>query len=222
MKGLDGYLTESERVNGLKPKRQSIDKHVYYLNAFIRVLKESTENPGVNGIEPYLERMAFYGLKTVITSPEPTTKEEAVSDFELISIVRSFMSWLTLKQFINLFPIEKNYDGYKYEMKDYYSTLEAIEELGLQQNELIGDKLEDLLWDYMNDDIREFEVKSLTTISKIRRFEGHLHLFEEFMAANGHDTQNTFKNSKGQAFYVRNGKPEKIKMLNKSHLQVVK
>lgn len=107
-------------------------------------------------------------------------------------------------------------------MKDYYSTLEAIEELGLQQNELIGDKLEDLLLDYMNDDIREFEVKSLTTISKIRRFEGHLHLFEEFMAANGHDTQNTFKNSKGQAFYVRNGIPEKIKMLNKSHLQVVK
>jgi len=222
MKGLDGYLTESERVNGLKPKRRSIDKHVYYLNAFIRVLKESTENPGVYGIEPYLERMAFYGLKTVITSPEPTTKEEAVSDFELISIVRSFMSRLTLRRFMNLFPIEKNYDGYKYEMKDYYSTLEAIEELGLQQNELIGDKLEDLLWDYMNDDIREFEVKSLTTISKIRRFEGHLHLFEEFMAANGYDTQNTFKNSKGQAFYVRNGKPEKIKMLNKSHLQVVK
>lgn len=209
-------------MNNLRPKRRLKHKHAYYLKAFIKVLKECSENTEMKGIKPYIERLVFYGVKTIITQPEPTTKEEAQINFESIEIIKSFMSSLTLQQFMNIFPISKIYDGHKYEIKDYYSTLEAIEELELKPNEPIGEKIDELLWDYMNDEINDFEVESLTTLSKLRRFEGHLNLFEEFMAANGLETQNTFKNSKGQAFYIRNGKPVKIKMLNKSHLQVVK
>lgn len=42
------------------------------------------------------------------------------------------------------------------------------------------------------------------------------------MASEGHGTTNTFKDLTGQTYYVRDGRPEKVKMNNKNHLKVVK
>ena len=107
-------------------------------------------------------------------------------------------------------------------MKDYYYTINYIKEIGLNPQDELGEHTLELLTAYMNSDIGDLFVKCLTTMSAIRRHEGHLSLFEEFMASKEHKTTNTFKDQTGQAYYVRNGKTEKIKMNNKNHLKIVK
>ncbi len=59
-------------------------------------------------------------------------------------------------------------------------------------------------------------------MSALRRAEGHLDMMEEFMASQGMETPNTFKNSKGEAMYIRHGKPEKIHVTESNHLKVMK
>ena len=74
----------------------------------------------------------------------------------------------------------------------------------------------------MNRDIMDFAVQGMVAMSAIRRFDGHLDLMEEFMAQQGMDTENTFKNGKGEVMYVRHGKPIKLKLNKKQHLHIVK
>jgi hypothetical protein len=58
------------------------------------------------------------------------------------------MSQLTPREFMNIFPIDKTYDGERFECKDYFYTIKIVR--ALDQDAPIGDKLDDLLWEYMN------------------------------------------------------------------------
>ncbi|WP_107841368.1 hypothetical protein [Metasolibacillus meyeri] len=198
-----------------------MNKHKLYIKAYIRSLKACPTEEGADQSK-YIPKIIFYGVRAVGTYPKLKNYEEAVTCFEFIAGLKGIMSLLTLHEFMNIFPIEKTFDGAKYEIKDYYSTVEAIQELGLQPHERIGERILELIIEYMNDDIMHFAVQSMTAMSAIRRFDGHLDLMEEFMATQGMDTPNTFRNSKGEAIYVRYGKPVKLRLNKKQHLRIVK
>lgn len=199
------------------------DEHKYslYINAYIRTLEALPVYEGADQTS-YVQKMVYYGVKAIGTHPKLKNYQEAVACFEFISNLKTVMSILTLHEFMNIFPIEKVFDGDKYEMKDYYSTLEAINELELEPHKQIGESILELIMEYMNDDIMNFAVQGMIAMSAMRRFDGHLDLIEEFMASEGHKTPNTFKNDKGQVYYVRHGKPQKIKTSNSDHLRLVK
>lgn len=199
--------------------KKKTSKHDLYLNAFIRVMEEYKVNR-MEDDKVYVPRAVYYGVKVVTTYPEIESQKEAMHYFELISAIKGMMSFLTSSEFINLFPIIKNYDGDKYGMKDYFYTRKYVN--NLDPDQAIGKNIEKLLWEYWNLDINLFCVKSITCMSDLRRYDGHLGVFEEFIASQGHKTNNTFKNSKGQAFYMRNGKPIRIAMSNHPHLKLVK
>lgn len=196
--------------------------HDIYLNAYIReidvAMQEKTDK------RKNISKIVFYGVKTVNTLPKPLDKKQAENQFATISALKGLMSSLTLQEFMTIFPIEKKYDGHKWGVKDYYSTIEAIKELKLQPDDEIGEHIMELLMEYMNWDILLFEVESMSVLSALRHFDGHLDLFEEFMASQGMETENTFKNSKGEAMYVRNGKTIKIETNKRqhTHLKLVK
>lgn len=175
-------------------------------------------------VKMYGSKLAWYGVKTAISHPVTESKQEAENLFKFISHIKYFISILTLKEFMQLFPIEKKYDGEKWGVKDYYSTLAYIQESGIEKDHVLGDKALELIAEYQNVDIFELYVKSVVVMGAIRRYEGDLDLLEEFQAACGEETTNTFKNSKGQVYYVKNGKPQKIKRINpkNNHLQRVK
>lgn len=206
------------------PETQSIEemnKHRIYIKAYIRTLKACPLEDGADQSK-HIPKIVYYGVKAVGTYPKLITADEAKTCFEFISGLHGIMGLLTLHEFMNLFPIEKVFNGAKYEMKDYFSTLEAINELGLEPHEKIGENILKLIMEYMNDDISDFAVQGMVAMSAIRRFDGHLDLMEEFMAQQGMDTPNTFRNSKGEAMYVRHGKTVKLKLNKKQHLHVVK
>lgn len=49
------------------------------------------------------------------------TKEKIESDFRIFSILTDLLSGLTPKEFTQMFPTDKTYDGEKYGIKDYFS-----------------------------------------------------------------------------------------------------
>ncbi len=181
-------------------------KYLLYLRAFAKVLKESIASEA--GERTLKLKVVFYGVKTIIHQPKSKSYKESVGEFQTISALKQVISELTLNEFMNLFPIKKDFKGYKYGIKDYFSTMEYV--TTLDPNEPIRENALMLLAEYMNDDIHRFFVKSVTSLSDLRQHEGHIDMFEEYMASQGMETPNTFKNTKGEAMYVRNGKPQAV------------
>ena len=91
---------------------------------------------------------------------------------------------ITPRELTQIYPIAKSYDGNKYGTVDYFSTMEKLEEFGM--NELItDDKVMDLLFNYDNAHIREYGCTKLCVISDLRRCEGHPGLAEEYLSPLG-------------------------------------
>ena len=103
-----------------------------------------------------------------------------LAKFNLMNLIQQDMANLTPRQFMNIFPARKVYDGARYECKDYFSTMEMVN--SLNQDEPIGDKIEDFLWDYMNLDTQMFTVEMLSLTSDIMRAEGKPGIFEQWSA----------------------------------------
>ena len=80
------------------------------------------------------------------------------------------MELLTFRQFVNLFPIEKRYDGEKYMCKDYFYVVEKLKKVDM--DERIGDRLQDLLWDYRNEQVNEFMINFLSAANRINKLNG--------------------------------------------------
>lgn len=119
------------------------------------------------------------------------TYEEAENRLNFMFAVTELMGKLTPVEFMRLFPIPKEYDGEKYEMKDYFSTIEEV--MKYPQDEPIGEKITEFLMEYYNWDIMEFEVLKLSTISLMRRIEGQKGIFEEFAEQNDFHLQTFYQ-----------------------------
>lgn len=200
---------------------RELEKHKLYGVAYRRVLDEAVAQME-DGEKRNIEKIIWYGVRYLTTMPDYKDYEFDINSFNLISGIKGLMSSMTLQQFKNVFPIKKDFNGARWGVKDYFYTMEYIKRIGLEPNDLLGDFALELLANYWNDDIGNLYAKSLAIMSSIRRHEGHLSLFEEFMAQQGQDTPNTFKNSKGQAYYVRQGKPVKVQMRKPNHLKTIK
>lgn len=192
-------------------------KYSLYLNALINVLEELKKDT-LN--KHYIKQNVLYSVKLISLTREPKGYDEIRNMFEFISATNTFISYLTPREFMNLFPVSKFYDGDRYGMKDYHYTMDYIN--SMNKDEPIGEKALEFLVEYTNRDIHIFNMKSVMCLSRLRQYDGHLGLMEEFLAANGHDTTNTFKNDKGKAMYVRNGKPTLVKEFKTNRLELIK
>ncbi len=177
-------------------------KNYLYLKAWDRVLKEYTENPDVANRIQYIQRLVFYGVKFVTTKldREYLTKEQVEHDFQLISIIKSLAGLVTPSEFMNIFPIEKEYKGNKLGMKDYFYTRDYINTLN--PNEPIGEEILHFIWEYHNWDIIEFNTELMSVLSKLRQFYGYPSLGQAFADMNGIKTQTLHTGSNGQEFFI--------------------
>ena len=78
------------------------------------------------------------------------TLEEVQVVFQLIDAIFTVCGYLTLRNFVTTFPVDKYYKGAKWEEKDYFYTMEVLKDMDWDKP--IGrDKLSELLWDYENE-----------------------------------------------------------------------
>lgn len=96
--------------------------------------------------------------------------------FEVCNLIEQ----LTPREFTQVFPIRKTYDGCKYECKDYFSTVKSIEKIGWDKK--ITNAFE-FLWDFSwgNRNISYLTLFMMDVLSdNIKRKKG-IGIFEEFM-----------------------------------------
>ena len=146
-----------------------------------------------------------------------TLAEEQVR-FTVIDSIFTILGCLTLRNFVTTFPIEKYYKGAKWEEKDYFYTMDVLSKM--DWNEPIGrDELSELLWDYMNADLRHAYMEFTTAMSAIYRSQTGKGLAEQFFEERGVPTY-TMDRETGIMKNNRTGdimKPKKA-----SHIQIVK
>ncbi|MEG6613725.1 phage infection protein [Pseudoclostridium thermosuccinogenes] len=196
-----------------------INKHDLYLKAFYKMLDEYENEPKLT-----TKKLIVYGVKAVNTAekPEYTTKEYIVQYFNLSEMIKLLMSTLTPNEFMNIYPVEKQYDGHRWQTKDYFYTMNYVK--GLDPDKPIGEEINDFLWDYMNTDIHVFLANLLGLASDLRRLETGKGIMEEWAEKNGIKTFTKHTDSNGKEYLVDNetGKTMRVKKPRPKHLKVVR
>lgn len=197
------FLEKDHKKSGdVKMKKQLL-----YIKGWKKALEECMKDEENKEL---IKKVVFYGIKVMAHAERPENRREAQRDFMTHSAIKQTVAMLTPNEFMQLFPITKFYKGEKFGLKDYYYTMEYVEEFGA--GEPLGENALMFMMEYNNRDVDALMVNQMLCLNDLREYDGHLYLLEEFMAADGKETPNTFKNSKGEAMYVRNGKLEKIEM----------
>jgi hypothetical protein len=148
-------------IQGRKTKDLKADKRIdLYINAFTRAVEVYARDP------TSAPKFVYYGVKFInIMGTEKYSQEALEALFGLIELVKEAISSLTPRELTTVFPVDKEYDGKRYETKDYFFTMDALTKHGLDVP--IGDAVDDLLWDYMNINTRLFMVNSTSIIGKL-------------------------------------------------------
>lgn len=175
----------------IQGKKDITSKYSIYLEAFIRLADKKLDKLTVdeNEIEEdIVAQYVYLGVNVIQTMKEEKstiTKEYSQSAFQLVETVIYAIGLLTPRKFMQIFPIDKRYDGEKYDRKDYFFTLDKMKEHGLDKR--IGKEGEvfSFLWDYENHIIRMFLVKYMSIIGWERQFQGGQDPFVEFMQKEG-------------------------------------
>lgn len=201
-----------------------------YHNAICKTMEENEGKKIEDFPQEDLMKIALSGVKHVISVLEirrenarlgtdyTKTLEESQATFDLIDALFSVMGCIKLKNFVTIFPITKEYDGEKWQSKDYFYTIYVLSKMDWDKP--IGrDNMYDLLWDYQNDDLREVCVEFTCAMSAIYRSQTGKNIAEEWCDDLGIPTYSV-DNENGIMRDNQTGKVTKIR--KKSHIQVVK
>lgn len=164
-----------------------------------------------------LKRFVFNGVKFITSfSKSETFEVEVKIKTIVIRLTKEVMSHLTPKEFETIFPIDKTYDGKKREVKDYFYTKEYIMNFG--EHNIIGDKIDDFLWEYHNIYISLFVVDSLSVISKMNRLNLIEEAFPDLKTYTMHETsegRNFIQdNQTGEISRVMKPRPRYLKIID--------
>lgn len=108
-----------------------------------------------------------------------TTYRDMLLFFSELKDIENLMYSLTYHQIISIFPIRKDFDGWKYEAKDYWSTKEYLSTKDLDS--VIGEDVDEFLWTYYNSDIMNFGVKLTLVADKLMMMEGKQGILDGFL-----------------------------------------
>jgi hypothetical protein len=126
------------------------------------------------------------------------SEEEINWYFYLAGFAKNYISQLTPLKLTQIFPVTKTYDGHKYETKDYFTTMDELNKIGM--DDVIGDQVDGLLWDYENRHVRKFLVFKMSVVDALRRFQGQCSMMEEFMAEQGITPMRMMTGENGKRF----------------------
>jgi hypothetical protein len=113
---------------------------------------------------------------------------------EDMSIIVDLMANRKPKEFINIFPITKEYNGEKEKRHDYFSTMKMIEKM--DQDKPIGEDINHLLFIYANPHVLSFAVRMINNVDKLRRLDGKCGILEESGRENNGGIFKLYKNNR--------------------------
>lgn len=145
------------------------------------------------------------------------TLEEAQIAFQLIDAIFTVCGYLTLRNFVTTFPIDKYYKGAKWQEKDYFSTMEVLKKMDWDKV-INRDELSELIWDYDNADLRHAYIEFTTAMSAIYRAQTGMGIMEQWCEEHGIGTY-TMDRETGIMRDDQTG--DTVKMKKGSHIHIV-
>ena len=146
-----------------------------------------------------------------------TLTEEQVR-FTVIDGIFTILGCLTLRNFVTTFPIDKTYDGAKWQEKDYFYTMEVLKKMDWDKP--IGrNELSELLWDYENEELRHAYVEFTTAMSAMYKAQTGKGITETWLDDLGIPT---YKMDKETGIMINKQTGDIMKPKRVSHIQVVK
>lgn len=148
-----------------------------------------------------------------------TTFQAKQTAFKLIDALFGIISRIKLKNLIQIFPIDKEYDGDKWGCKDYFFTMDVLRERGLD-NAVGRDGVIDLLWDYENRELRKVTVFYMSCMSAMYQRQTGVSFMDKFCEDNNIDSYSVDREN---GIIVNNQTGKIAKLSNKpSFMQIVK
>lgn len=197
-----------------------------YLDSFIRAVKEFADDPDNKDSTIHIERAILYGVKAINVKPKDDylIREHIENEFSFINAITKLMGTLTPGEFMQVFPIEKEYKGHKWGMKDYFYTRDYIKTLDPDKPIGPDDEILEFLWEYHNWEISLFVVASMECISNWNRLNGEPTFMDEFAEEMGLKTYTMHTDNQGNSFMLdgETGKTMKVSKPRPKHLKVVK
>lgn len=89
--------------------------------------------------------------------------------FAVNEIYKTYVADLTYKEFMEIYPIRKIYDGDRWQTKDYFSTKKFLSAIDLDSKISNEENVMDLLWDYCNKELLEVGVAGMCLMSAMSR-----------------------------------------------------
>lgn len=152
-------------------------KHDVYKRAFNRLTDEMIKD----GVKSFNRSGYIKTLHLLIKMIETMPKNYTIQEFEyyeaIMNMTHSMMRVMTIRELKQCYPIEKTYDGARWECKDYYSTMNSLTEY--DEDKMIDGDLSDILWDYFNPVIMRVHVNMMLLIDKKNELEGKQGLMEK-------------------------------------------
>jgi hypothetical protein len=157
----DFYLKHGDKLIDYKPKFENYSRAYSRKSEIVdessaktmRELKESNRDEFMQCL--YLGIKMITHLKT-----NPEMSEQLLY---VCGVFNGMIGLLTPREFMNIFPVSKTYDGKKYEIKDYFYTMEMINKHGID-NEIGVDNVLEFLFDYVNPTIDLYAVTIMGAI----------------------------------------------------------
>lgn len=163
-------------------KCQPPDYEKIYLNGMMKAFND------FDGSQDKNRKLIFYTVKYFPrVNLDLYDREDLENLLAMNDSLLDVLCLITPADLMTIFPIKKTYDGSKYEMKDYFTTMEAVNAHGLNEPFKTADSAQSLLWEYWNRDIMEYQVKVMSIISALNRIETGKGLMEQFIDDQGLD-----------------------------------
>ncbi|MCL2859997.1 MAG: hypothetical protein FWF46_05480 [Oscillospiraceae bacterium] len=161
----------------IKPKKEVDYVSIYssaYRTTLDRCVKSITTVEELKENKLLTKRLIYYGVKYVgileCSDLRISDYNMAKDILDVTQMVKSFAMLLTPNEFMTIFPIRKDYKSGKFGCKDYFYTVEKINEIGA--GSIIGSKnVDKFLWDYSNDEVCEFVVNYMSIINYFCKVE---------------------------------------------------
>lgn len=176
-----------------------------------------------------LAKIGFAGIKYICSMreiarenmklgiDESRTLAQEQLRFTVIDGIFTILSCLTLRNFVNIFPVEKRYDGEKWEEKDYFYTMDVLSKMDLDKP-IERKNMLDFLWGYENRDLRAVCVEYMKAISALYREQTGKSIAEKWCEDNG---IRTYTKDMGTGLVKDNQTGAIMKMPEKSHIEIV-
>jgi hypothetical protein len=210
-------------LTATKKERPTVDYEIIYLNGMIRAIKAKELTPDD---KTFTKRIIFYTVQYLsIINIKGLSRESLEGILVYDQMLLNTICELTPAELLTIFPVAKSYDGAKYECKDYFSTMEALQTHGLHEPIRLPETASDLLWDYMNPTIMMYRVHCMSVVSELCSMDTGKGLMEQFFEDQGievetfrkyetDDGQTFMIDDDGRSFPAKKPAPRHLKLVN--------